>query len=247
MSGSRTIQFSGASPPVLKRSRFIRYDFDLNQEHFWLNVPSAYDGHEPWGLVVYISPEAKTEELPEGWDQVLNDDKLLFICPQDAGNDQPNSRREGLGVVAAQEMMKFYSIDPNRVYASGFSGGARQAGRLAFHQSDIFRATIQCCGSDFYKPVPRASVTDADRQAHPGDYGLVDADAMEVENAKKQVKFVLITGTEDFRQHYIEDIYNGGFKAEDFSATLISVSGMGHQPCPAHELRDALNFIENSP
>jgi predicted esterase len=244
MSGGKTIQFTGECPSILQHSRYIRYDFDLNQEHFWLYVPPGYDGHEPWGLIVYTSPGPKREELPEEWGQVLIDDKLLFICPQQDGNDQHGDRREGLAVVAALEMIKLYSIDPNRVYATGFSGGARVACRLGFHQSDIFHATIQCCGADFNQPVPRVSVTDADLQTYPEAYGLLDADPQEVDKAKKNLKFVLITGSADFRQHFIEDIYNGGFKNEGFNATLLNVPGMGHEPCPARTLREALDFIE---
>jgi len=246
MSGGKTIQFTGECPPTLQHSQYIRYDLNLNQEHFWLYVPPGYDGHEPWGLIVYTSPGAKREEVPEGWGQVLIDDKLLFICPQQGGNDQPGDRREGLAVIAALEMIKLYSIDPNRVYATGFSGGARVACRLGFHQSDIFHATIQCCGADFYKPVPRVSVTDVDLQTYPEAYGLLDADSKEVEKAKKNVKFVLITGSGDFRQRFIEDIYNGGFKNDGFNATLFNVPEMGHEPCSAHTLREALEFIEKA-
>jgi len=196
---------------------------------------------------VYLSPVDKCEEVPEGWGQVLNDNKLLFICPQQDGNGQSYNRRGGLGVVAALEMMKAYSINPNRVYAAGYSGGARVACNLGFNQSDIFHATIQSCGADFYKPVPRVAVTDKDLQTNPGEYGRLNASADDAEKAKKNVKFVLITGSGDFRQHYLEDIYNGGFKPEGFKATLLDINGMEHVPCSAHYLREALDFIEKSP
>jgi hypothetical protein len=244
MSGNKTIQFTGTCPAPAQQSRHIRYDFDLAQEHFWLYIPSGYDGHQPWGLVVYNSPQPTTEELPDGWGQVLNDDKLLFICPQQADNDQPNKRRQGLAVIAALEMMKLYNIDPARVYAAGYSGGAREASELGFHQSDIFHATIQCGGSDFYKAVPRTAVTDADLQANPGEYGLLDADEPDIDRARKNVKFVLITGSKDFRQHYLQDIYNGGYKPDGFKALLLDIPDLDHQPCSAHDLRAALDFIE---
>jgi len=41
MSGSQTIQFTGTCPSPSQHSQYVRYDFDLNQEHFWLYVPSA--------------------------------------------------------------------------------------------------------------------------------------------------------------------------------------------------------------
>jgi hypothetical protein len=247
MSGGKTIQFTGDIPAPSQRSQHVRYDLDLKQEHFAVYAPAAYDGHERWGLVVYISPDDQQEGPPGGWEQVLGDAKLLFICPQQDGNDQPGNRREGLAVIAALEVEKFYSIDPARVYIAGFSGGARTASGVAFHQSDIFHATIQCCGSDFYKAVPKVAVTDSDLQKNPGTYGLLDADPQEVANAKKSVKFVLTTGSEDFREHYIHDIYDGGFQAEGFNSTLLDVHGTGHEPCLASTLRKAIDFIEQSP
>ncbi len=92
--------------------------------------------------------------------------------------------------------------------------------------------TIQCCGTDFYKSVPQTLVTDTDVQTYPEAYGLLDADPQEVARAKKNAKFVLITGAGDFRQRFIEDIYDGGFKNEGFNAKLLDVPGIGHEPCP---------------
>jgi hypothetical protein len=117
---------------------------------------------------------------------------------------------------------------------------------LGFHQSDIFHGIISCSGAEFYQSVWRTAVTDADLQSNPKPYGLMDAESQEVQMAKETVKFALTTGSGDFRQHFIEDIYNGGFKNEDFKAVLFDVSGMGHGPCNAKTLREALNFIEKS-
>jgi hypothetical protein len=90
-------------------------------------------------------------------------------------------------------------------------------------------------------------VTDTDVQTYPEAYGLLDANPQEVAGAKKNAKFVLITGDGDFRQRFIEDIYDGGFKSDGFNATLLNVPGMRHEPCSAHTLREALDFIEKAP
>jgi poly(3-hydroxybutyrate) depolymerase len=49
--------------------------------------------------------------------------KFIYIAAQGDGNDQYSNRRMGLAV-SALEMNR---IDPNRLYAAGFSGGARMA------------------------------------------------------------------------------------------------------------------------
>jgi hypothetical protein len=244
--GARLLQFSGDCPTSAHPSKHVLYDFDLTQEHFWLDVPSGYDGSEPWGLVVYDDPAAIMTALPDGWEQVLNDDKLILIAPQNAGDDQNIARRQGLCVIAALEMAKQYGIDPKRIYAAGFAGGARMAAELGIHQSDIFCATIQCSDSNFYKAVPRSAVTDDDLTRNPGSYLAIKADPDEIANARKSVKVAIITGSGDFREHFLQDIYNGGFVADGFQAKLWDVRDLKHEPCSAATLQDVLAFIEGT-
>jgi hypothetical protein len=175
---------------------------------------------------------------------VLDQRKFLYIAAQGAGNDQYGSRRLGLAVLGALEMMKHYRIDPNRVYSAGFSGGARMAGMLGFFQADLFHGTIQNCGADFYKPVPvQAATSSTDTAGKP--YGLFDATADEIVGARG-VRFALITGSRDFRHGNILDIFNGGFAAEGFKAKLFDVPGMPHDTADAQTLSAALDFIEQT-
>jgi len=151
--------------------------------------------------------------------------KYLFVAAENAGNDQYIDRRLGLAVLGALEMMKEYRIDPQKVYAAGFSGGARMSGLLGFYQSDLFRGTIQNCGADFYKPVRIVTATSQlDTAGKP--YGLLSATSDEVAGAR-HVRFVLITGSQDFRRGNIVDILNGGFAQDGFQAKLFDVAGNG--------------------
>ena len=52
------------------------------------------------------------------------------------------------GVLAAYNVMKRYAVDPQRVFVSGFSGGARVAMRLALAYPDLFRGALMDAGSD---------------------------------------------------------------------------------------------------
>ena len=60
----------------------------------------------------------------------------------------------------------------------------------------------------------------------------------------RRVRFVLITGTNDFRRGNILDIYNGGFARQHFAAKLIDVPGLDHAICDAATLSAALDFLE---
>jgi predicted esterase len=239
--GSFVAVFEGPSPIPGRMSRHIGYNLDPAKERFFAYVPPSYTGSEPYGLIVftYADPEAR---LPARWQAVLDARKYIFVAAENAGNDQPHGRRLGLAVMAALEMTKAYRIDPNRVYAAGFSGGARMSGLLGFYQPDIFRGTVQNCGADFYKPVPIVDAkTQLDTAGQP--YGHLDASEEEVRGARK-VRFVLITGTNDFRRGNILDIFHGGFEREGFQAKLFDVQGMSHDICDAETLARALDFLE---
>lgn len=181
--------------------------------------------------------------VPYGWASVLDQRQLLFIAAENSGNDQDINRHLGLAVLGALEMMKRYRIDRNRVYAAGFSGGARMSGLLGFYQPDILQGTIQNCGADFYIRVPTVYATSwVSTTGQP--YGRLDANADEIARARR-VRFVLITSTNDFRRGNILDIYNGGFARQHFAAKLIDVPGMDHAICDAATLSAALDFLES--
>jgi predicted esterase len=150
----------------------------------------------------------------------------------------------GLAVLGALEMMKRYRIDSTRVYVAGYSGGARMAGMLGFYQPDVFHGTIQNCGADFYRQVPTVYAASwLSRTGQP--YGTFEATDEEIVQAKR-VRFVLVTGTNDFRRGNILDIFNGGFAKEGFKAKLFDVLGMQHTTCPGDILLAALDFIESA-
>lgn len=240
--GNFVTSFERETIKPARRDPNIAYDLDSSREQFFVHVPAAYSGQSRYGLVVFIHAGDQVNGLPDGWPGVLDARNFVFIAPENAGNEQDRERRLGLGVLSALEIMKFYQIDANRVYISGFSGGARMAGLLGFFQSDVFRGTIQNCGADFYEHVPQVYATSQlDTAGEP--YGFFPATADEVHGAKR-VRFVLITGSEDFRRGNILDVFNGGFVKAGFQAKLFDVPGMSHDIADARTLNAALDFLE---
>ena len=237
--------FGGTAFAPEHRNVHIKYSLDPNREKYFVHVPATYVGDNSYGLVVFIDAEEAVSEVPDGWMSVLDARHMLFVVPQNGGNDQDNDRRMGLAVLGALEVMKRYRIDPSRVYVAGYSGGARIAGKLGFYQSDIFHGTIQNCGADFYKQVPTVYATSwLSRTGQP--YGTFEATAEEIAQAR-QVRFVFVTGTSDFRRGNILDIFNGGFAKEGFKAKLFDVPGMQHTTSSGAVLSAALDFIEPTP
>jgi hypothetical protein len=235
---------SFSTPVNRPRHQSPNIDYTVNPltSKYLVYLPANYTSGQAFGLIVYISSAEAIDELPAGWAEVLERRKLLFICPQNAGNNSHFESRLGLAVTGALEMMRYYNVDKSRVYAAGLSGGARCAGDLGMAQSDIFCGTIQSCGTDFYRDVTRRYAT-IDKDTKGNHYGVFPATASEVADARNKTKFVLITGTGDFRRGNILDIYNGGYLIESFRAKLIDVPGMGHQDCDGKTLEQALDFL----
>jgi len=241
---ARTLRFTLPVAPPGHRSPAINYNIDLANASFAAYIPEqmqAADSNQ-WGLIVFIGSDAVTD-VPPDWLPVLARRRLIFISPQNAGNSQNQAEREGLAVVAARQMIVKYGLNQSRIYCAGFSGGARAACDLGFQQSDLFSATIQSCGADFYRRVRAVNAT-SQVDTNGNEYGLTEALAEEIAEAKRKVRFVLITGESDFRRGNILDIYHQGFSAERFQSKLLDAGGMGHEICSAYYLEQALIFIE---
>ncbi len=228
--------------PQLK-SKQIDYSIVPGNEKYFVWVPENYDGSEPFGLMVYVSSYEDWTVVPAGWQDVLTRHKMLFVCPQSAGNNcRSQERRCGLALAGALAMKAKYKIDAKRIVAAGISGGARTASDLGFWQSDVFQKTVQNCGTNFYRKVPwKVAKTSLDTAGEP--YGVMEATADEVSRAKSLTRFCLITGPGDFRRGNIIDIYKEGFLQDGFQARLFDVPGMGHQDCDASTLEKALEYL----
>jgi pimeloyl-ACP methyl ester carboxylesterase len=220
-------------------------NYQPSAPRFYVHLPDDYSSKARYGLVVFIDSGDEVRAEPDEWAPVLDHRKLLFIAPLNAGNDRDDRDRMGLAVLAALQMLRHYPIDPGRIYVAGFSGGARMASRLGFYQPDLFRGTIQNCGTDFYRHVPQVvATTRMDTAGKP--YGLLDATPEEIDRARR-VRFALVTGSDDFRHGNIVDLFHGGFEASGFQARLFDVPGMRHDTADARTLNAVLDFIDPAP
>ena len=224
------------------RSAYVIYDIDPRKAKYFIHVPKNINRNQQFGLIVYIDCYDVATAIPEGWAEVLAKHHLLFVCPQNAGNHCGSYQRAGLAVLGALEMMRKYNIDKSRVYAAGTLGGARLASDLGFNQYDVFRGIIQSCGCEFYRKVQKRYPTTKEKAGD--DYGLCDASAAEVAEARKKVKFAFITGKDDFRRGNVLNIYHDGFVKEGFRAKLFEVDSIGLSECNGKTLEQALNFLQ---
>jgi dienelactone hydrolase len=120
---------------------------NLSEEKFALYVPAQSPPHG-YALLVFVPPW-QDARLPTGWAAVLDRYGVIFVSAARSGNDETSlGRREPLAVTAAYNVMRNYTVDAERVYIGGFSGGSRMALRLALGYADVFRGALLNAGSD---------------------------------------------------------------------------------------------------
>jgi hypothetical protein len=120
---------------------------NLAAERFIVYVPTQIPARG-YALLVFVPPWQQAG-LPEGWGAVLDSYGAIFVSAARSGNNENTmGRREPLALLAAQNIIAEYRVDPQRVYIGGFSGGSRIALRLAIGYPDLFRGAILNAGSD---------------------------------------------------------------------------------------------------
>jgi dienelactone hydrolase len=120
---------------------------DLKAERFRIYVPTTPPA-AGYGLLVFIPPW-DDDHIPPGWPEVLEARGVIFVSAANSGNAaNPFRRREPLALLAADNVMRRYKVDPAHVYISGFSGGSRVALRLALGYPDLFAGAWLDAGAD---------------------------------------------------------------------------------------------------
>ena len=225
------------------RIRFANADatpeYDLADESFEIYVPSDYDPAKTYGLLVWVSP-SDSGAMPPMWKAILDQHDFIWVGANDAGNERIGWYRFGLALDAAFNMKQRYSIDPDRVYISGMSGGGRVASRMGVAYADEFAGAFMIVGCDFYKrtPVPNdAPKVYIERYATP--VGKIIAKAV------RDNRYVLLTGTKDFNRDETQSIYEHGFTKEHFAhVTYLEVPDMGHELPPAEWFEKGIDALD---
>lgn len=126
----------------------------LTHERFATYVP-AHVPPNGYALLVFVPPWQEAM-VPSHWIATLERHGMIYVSAANSGNTADVlDRREPLALLAAQNIMRRYPIDPARVYIGGFSGGSRVALRIALGYPDLFRGALLDAGSD---PIGNAQI-----------------------------------------------------------------------------------------
>lgn len=142
-----------------------------------VHVPTAYQASSPVALVVNMHGSESTaagQEGLSGMDATADQDTFIVIYPEGAiaagagyewnvpgqplfgGSPVPASAPDDVSFITqlVTSMERQYCVDEKRVYATGFSGGARMASQLGCDASGVFAAVAPVSGLRLPTPCP---------------------------------------------------------------------------------------------
>ena len=117
------------------------------QQSYALYLPSKYDAKKPWPTLFVFDPDARGKQAAEVWRAAAEKYGYIVAASNNSKNGPPRPEVEAL-VAMFGDVVQRFSTDPDRLYAAGFSGGARVAGMVTFYCNHCIRAVI-ACGAGF--------------------------------------------------------------------------------------------------
>jgi hypothetical protein len=216
-------------PQLLARSgsRLREQPVDLAQETFVLFVPAGQPPPRGYALLVFIPPWSAAK-VPDGWGAVLDQYGVIFVTAARSGNDtRALGRREPLALLAEQNVVKRYPVDPQRITIAGFSGGSRIALRLALGYADVFRGAILNASAD--------PIGDAAMSLPPKDIFL---------QFQNSTHLVYVTGDRDIINHSFDAASKGSLRDWCvFDVDDQTEHGVGHDVMTPAALGKALGAL----
>ena len=135
--------------------------------HYHIYVPDRYDGSEPYALFLTLPGYEGLYFQGVGQNLYREDfafealdynDHMIVAAPQ--LNDWGETSAEQT-IALTEYLLDTYNIDPDQVYAEGYSGGGETMSRVMGMRPDLFTAYLQCSSQwdGAYEPVAEARVS----------------------------------------------------------------------------------------
>lgn len=149
------------------------------QESFALYLPRSFEQESPSGLIFIFDPAGRGKAGLEPFIEAAEIYDLILVC----SNNSRNSAYEQNFNIAQRwfdDVFTRFNIDPNRIYAAGFSGGSRLASTIGV-LSGSFKGVVGCGASFSGNPgqVPYAN----DHYYYYGLVGSLDMNYQEMLSA----------------------------------------------------------------
>ncbi len=185
--------------------------------NFRLRLPDRAAADAPSGVVVFIKP-TDDGTFPESWRGVFDARNLVWISPDDFGNDKLTAQRMLVAIMASQLAGEIAKVDDARVFVAGMSGGGRVASQTITHSPELFAGAVYIVGADLPKEPVKPLVFER--------------------------RFVFITGREDFNRGEMRRVFARYGKLGAAHAKLMDLPHLGHDYPSAEEFGQAIDFLD---
>ena len=195
--------------------------FATDEKLRWqLDVPKNYDPARPPGVIVFVN-RGTWGGGKKTWSQVLGEKNLIWIGALDAGDQSPMNERMFKALLAPTVLARDYAIDPQRIYISGFVGGAHVASILSTTKPELFQGGLFMSGATFW-----------------GDKTPPQLDRL------RQNRFVFLTGANDVARTKVARTAESYKKAGLQNTDLIIVPNMRQELPGKSYFEEAVNYLD---
>lgn len=132
--------------------------------HYHIYVPDSYDGSEDYALYLTlpgyqglyfqgVGENLYTEDF--AFAALDYNDRMIIAAPQLNDWGETSARQT---IALTEYLLDAYRIDPDRVYASGYSGGGETMSQAVGMRPDLFTAYLHCASQwdGAYEPVAQS-------------------------------------------------------------------------------------------
>ena len=215
---------------------FITPDYDVSEESFRLYVRDSYADDVPHGILVWISP-GDHGKIPGKYHELFKQHRLLAISAKNSGNERSMYERIMMALDGARYLKRTYTVDAERVYVSGLSGGGRVPSEVAFIYPDLFTGGAYMNGCNYYQNVVRGG-----GKYWPGFYS--DAPASLVRRVKRN-RHAFITASNDMNKKQTRKYHQAAKRDGWQHAAYIEQPDHGHDPVGKKWFKKAINALDD--
>ena len=129
--------------------------------HYSVYIPDSYDGSEPYAVFFTLPGyeglyfQGVGENLYSenfGFEAMNYNLKMIIVAPQLSDWGETSARQ---AIALVEYFLCHYNIDPEKVYAEGYSGGGETMSQVMGMRPELFTAYLQCSSQwdGAYEPV----------------------------------------------------------------------------------------------
>lgn len=146
-----TLLFSG---PELQGQTYERFQcLQFPDYSYALYLPPGYSPEKKWPVIFLFEPAARAAIPLNLYKPAAERYGYILVASWDSKNGPLQPQIDAVNAVWADASSRF-NLDPERIYATGFSGGSRISWHMAFHAS-VVKGVIGCGAGTSFPDHPR--------------------------------------------------------------------------------------------